>query len=126
MVVKDGFATNDERVASRAQTDGFVGRELGRRDREANIALLNQAKSAIGRRLDMDDVVHHPQSRTGEAARSALEDLSEAAGPAIDQAREAGSRALDDAKEGLNNATRSAACRTARAAEDADGIAANC
>ncbi len=64
--------------------------------------------------------------QTGEAARSALEDLSEAAGPAIDQAREAGSKALDDAKEGLNNATRSAACRTARAAEDADGIAANC
>ncbi|WP_040326077.1 hypothetical protein [Aurantimonas manganoxydans] len=64
--------------------------------------------------------------QTGEAARSALEDLSEAAGPAIDQAREAGSKALDDAREGLNNATRSAACRTARAAEDADGIAANC
>ncbi|WAP66886.1 CaiB/BaiF CoA transferase family protein [Jiella pelagia] len=63
MATEDGFATNDERVGNRPQTDGFVGRELARRDREANIELLTKAKIAIGRLSDMEDVVHHPQNR---------------------------------------------------------------
>lgn len=63
MAGKGGFATNDERVRNRPETDGFVGGELAKRDREANIALLTQAGIAIGRLSDMEDVVQHPQNR---------------------------------------------------------------
>ena len=63
MAGKGGFATNDERVRNRPETDGFVGSELAKRDREANIALLTQAGIAIGRLSDMEDVVQHPQNR---------------------------------------------------------------
>ena len=63
---------------------------------------------------------------TGDAASSAVQDLRDAAGPAMERAREEGGRALDAAREGLNDLTRGAACQTARAADDAQGIAANC
>ncbi|MEF2554261.1 hypothetical protein VQ042_23535 [Aurantimonas sp. A2-1-M11] len=72
------------------------------------------------------DAIGEAGRQTGEAARSAIQDLSDAAGPAIDNARKAGSDALEGAKQGLNDLTRGAACQTARTAEDADGIAANC
>lgn len=63
MAKKQGFGTNDERVRNRPETDGFVGSELLKRDREANIALLTEAGIAIGRLSDMEDVVKHPQNR---------------------------------------------------------------
>lgn len=63
---------------------------------------------------------------TGEAARSAAEDIGEAIGPALDRAEDVGQELLEGAQEGLNDATRAAACQTARAAEDQEGIEANC
>jgi hypothetical protein len=72
------------------------------------------------------DAIGEAGRATGEAAGAAARDLQERAGPAMERAREEGAQALDSAREGLNNLTRSAACQTARAADDADGIAANC
>lgn len=63
---------------------------------------------------------------TGNAAGAAIQDLRDASGPALDRAREEGARALESARDGLNDLTRGAACQTARAANDAEGIAANC
>lgn len=63
---------------------------------------------------------------TGEAARSAAEDAADALGPAIDRAGEIADDVMRNAEEGLNDATRAAACQTARAADDQEGIEANC
>ena len=59
----EGWATNNARVANRDAVDGFVQENLGRRDREANVALLEGARIAVGRLSEMEDVVTHPQSR---------------------------------------------------------------
>lgn len=72
------------------------------------------------------DAIGDAVRRTGEAARSAAEDAADALGPALERAGEVGRDALDATREGVNDATRSAACQTSRAAEDAEGIAANC
>lgn len=72
------------------------------------------------------DAIGDAARETGEAARSAAEDAAEALGPTLDRAEEAGREALDAAGESVNDITRSAACQTARSADDAEGIAANC
>lgn len=72
------------------------------------------------------DALRDAGRQTGEAAGAAAQDLKDAAGPALDEARKAGESALDSATQGLNSVTRGAACQTARAANDAAGVAANC
>ncbi|WP_099864657.1 hypothetical protein [Pararhizobium haloflavum] len=72
------------------------------------------------------DAIGDAARETGEAARSAAEDVGEAVGPALDRAGDLADDMLDSAEEGLNDATRTAACQTARAAEDQEGIEANC
>ncbi|MET0258771.1 MAG: hypothetical protein ABW179_09330 [Methylobacterium sp.] len=62
----------------------------------------------------------------GEAASSAAGDVRDAAAPAVERAKEAGAEALDATRNGLNTLAKGAACQTARAANDAAGIAANC
>ncbi|MBB3710517.1 crotonobetainyl-CoA:carnitine CoA-transferase CaiB-like acyl-CoA transferase [Limimaricola variabilis] len=57
------FRTNNDRVANRAETDALVASWLARGDREANIALLEEARIAVGRLSDLQDVVEHPQNR---------------------------------------------------------------
>lgn len=57
------FCTNSARVAHRDALDRFVGDNLKQRGREENIALLEEARIAIGRLSDMDDVVRHPQQQ---------------------------------------------------------------
>ncbi|WP_198174164.1 CaiB/BaiF CoA transferase family protein [Mesorhizobium xinjiangense] len=60
---RDGFASNGERVANRAEVDAFVGRHLVKRGREENIAILEKARIAFGRLSEMEDLVNHPQNR---------------------------------------------------------------
>jgi hypothetical protein len=72
------------------------------------------------------DAIRDAARETGEAARSAADDIGERVGPALDRAAESGREMLDSARDGINNATRNAACSTARAANDAEGIQANC
>ncbi|MBB3996996.1 hypothetical protein [Aureimonas pseudogalii] len=62
----------------------------------------------------------------GEAASSAAGDVRDAAAPAVARAKEAGAEALDATRNGLNDFAKGAACQTARGANDAAGIAANC
>jgi len=62
----------------------------------------------------------------GEAATSAAGDVRDAAAPAVERAKEAGAEALDATRNGLNSLAKGAACQTARGANDAAGIAANC
>jgi hypothetical protein len=52
---------------------------------------------------------------TGQALGSAARDVGQAVAPAV-----------DDLKKGANNVARSLACTTAKGADDAAGIAANC
>lgn len=72
------------------------------------------------------DAIGNAARETGEAARSAAEDAADAVGPAIDRAGEAARDFMNSAEDTVNDATRSAACQTARAAEDQEGIQANC
>lgn len=72
------------------------------------------------------DAIGNAARETGEAARSAAEDAADAVGPALDRAGEAARDFLNSAEDTVNDATRSAACQTARAAEDQEGIRANC
>ena len=60
---KPQFTTNNDRVGNRDRTDAFVAAHIARRDREANIALLDAARIAVGRLSDLQDVVEHPQNR---------------------------------------------------------------
>lgn len=57
------MATNTDRVANRAKTDTLIAGHIARRDREGNIRLLEEARIAVGRLSDMQDVVEHPQNR---------------------------------------------------------------
>ncbi|MBW3098961.1 CaiB/BaiF CoA transferase family protein [Pseudohoeflea coraliihabitans] len=57
------FRTNNARVANRDKVDGAIDTELGRRSREDNTALLDDARIAYGRLSDMEDLAQHPQSR---------------------------------------------------------------
>jgi hypothetical protein len=61
-----------------------------------------------------------------DAIGNAAEDAADAVGPALDRAGEAARDFLNSAEDTVNDATRSAACQTARAAEDQEGIRANC
>ena len=63
MARAEGYATNTERVANREAVDAMVGGWLAARDREANVALLEDARIAVGRLSTMEDVVDHPQAR---------------------------------------------------------------
>lgn len=60
---RDGFRTNNERVANRAEVDALVAAHLRRHDRETNIARLDEARIAYGRLSDLDDLQDHPQNR---------------------------------------------------------------
>lgn len=100
----DEAATNEETGATAPVEENDTWREAG----EAMDALGNAARE------------------TGEAARSAAEDAADALGPALERAGDAAGELLDRAEEGLNDVTRSAACETAQAADDQEGIEANC
>lgn len=63
MIGAEGFGTNIARVENRAAVDGFVQGHMGARDREANVAILEGARIAVGRLSEMEDVVAHPQAR---------------------------------------------------------------
>ncbi|MCE0506566.1 CoA transferase [Roseivivax sp. GX 12232] len=63
MAEEPALATNTLRVENRARTDAFVAGEIAKRDREENIRLLEEARIAVGRLSDMQDVVEHPQNR---------------------------------------------------------------
>jgi len=60
---RDGFRTNNERGANRAEVDALVAAHLRRHDRETNIARLDEARIAYGRLSDLDDLQDHPQNR---------------------------------------------------------------
>lgn len=60
---REGFRSNAERVANRSKVDGLCSEVFGKRDREANIALLKKAGIAYGRLSDLDDLMAHPQNR---------------------------------------------------------------
>ena len=62
------FATNAERVANRPACDGAVALVFGRLTRAALVERLNQARVAFGAVNSLDDLVHHAQLRTVEAA----------------------------------------------------------
>lgn len=72
------------------------------------------------------DALRDAGREVGEAASSAATDVGNAAAPAVQRAKEAGSQALDATRNGLNDLAKGAACQTARGANDAVGIAANC
>lgn len=61
--MREGFRSNVERVANRSKVDGLCSNFFRQRDREANIALLNEAGIAYGRLSDLDDLMKHPQNR---------------------------------------------------------------
>jgi len=63
LAVKEGFASNSDRVRNRDIVDGIFADFFAGRDREANIALLKKAGIAYGRLSDLDDLVKHPQNR---------------------------------------------------------------
>ncbi len=63
LATRDGFATNNDRVARRDQVDGRIADFFAQRDREANIELLAVAGIAYGRLSDLDDLIAHPQNR---------------------------------------------------------------
>jgi len=58
-----GFANNTDRVANREVVDKKVADAFTQRDRESNIALLEDANIAYGRLSDLDDLINHPQNR---------------------------------------------------------------
>jgi len=63
LAVKQGFASNSDRVKNRNIVDGIFADFFAGRDREANIALLKKAGIAYGRLSDLDDLMKHPQNR---------------------------------------------------------------
>jgi len=85
------------------------------------------ARSEAGQEArEAGQAIEDAARQSGDAIGAAARDLQERAGPAMERARQEGAEALENAKQGINNLTRSAACQTARAANDAEGIAANC
>ncbi len=60
---QEGFATNRERVANRAEVDQLVGEHMLKGDRESNISELEANGIACGRLSDLEDLVEHPQNR---------------------------------------------------------------
>ncbi len=63
LATREGFASNSDRVANRAEVDRICGGFFAKRDREENIDLLAQAGIAYGRLSDLDDFSAHPQNR---------------------------------------------------------------
>ena len=57
------FATNDLRVANRAEMEPSIAAVFAAHTRDAMIARLNAASVAFGRLSDMDDLMAHPQAR---------------------------------------------------------------
>lgn len=57
------FATNNQRVANRAETDGAVQAAIGALDQETFEARLEEARIAYGRLSGMEDITRHPQAR---------------------------------------------------------------
>lgn len=62
MADADCARRNTDRVANRAEVDGFVQAECARRSREDLIALLEGARIACGRLSEMSELVTHPQA----------------------------------------------------------------
>ncbi|MEM9756663.1 MAG: CaiB/BaiF CoA-transferase family protein [Pseudomonadota bacterium] len=60
---RPGWATNTDRVANRAAVDARVGEAFAKIDRDAAVAMMQEAKIAFGRLTDMKDLVSHPQNR---------------------------------------------------------------
>jgi len=58
-----GFANNTDRIANRETVDKKVADAFIQRDRDSNIALLEEANIAYGRLSDLDDLINHPQNR---------------------------------------------------------------
>ncbi len=73
-----------------------------------------EAVNAIGRR-----------SRDGPGDRRGRQRGARRRRPALERAQQATGQAIESARQGLNNLTRDAACQTARAANDTQGVAAN-
>src|SRR5690625_80297 len=60
---QEGFATNRQRVANRAEVDRLVGEHMLKGDRESNISELQASDIACGRLSELEDLVVHPQNR---------------------------------------------------------------
>lgn len=60
---QEGFATNRQRVANRAEVDRLVGEHMLKSDRESNISELQASDIACGRLSELEDLVVHPQNR---------------------------------------------------------------
>jgi len=63
LAAREGFATNTQRVANRAEVDVWVGGRIGALGREEAAARLDAARIAYGRLSDLADLAAHPQSR---------------------------------------------------------------
>lgn len=92
----------------------------------AATAVPAPATSTEQQAREAGDALRDAGREVGEAASSAATDVGNAAAPAVQRAKEAGAQALDATRSGLNDLARGAACQTARGANDAAGIAANC
>ena len=63
LATREGFDSNNARVANRAAVDEAVGAAFAKADRETIIERLDAAGIAYGRLSDLDDLVGHPQAR---------------------------------------------------------------
>lgn len=62
LATAEGFDSNSARVKNRNAVDSTVASEFAKRDRDSNIALLENADIAYGRLSDLDDLIKHPQN----------------------------------------------------------------